>query len=225
MRLNRALALRKITTRAHADELISAGKVYVNGTPAKIGQKVDAEDKVEVRQKRKAFRYFAFNKPRGIITHSPAPHEKDIQSMVDVQNIFPIGRLDKDSSGLIILTDDGRITDPLLNPEFDHEKEYEVCTREPLATNFKSKMERGVRIGTYITKPCTVRILGNSKFSIILSEGKKHQIRRMCDSLGNAVTSLRRTRIVNVRLDNLKPGAHRAINGKELETFLSSLGI
>jgi 23S rRNA pseudouridine2604 synthase len=112
-----------------------------------------------------------------------------------------------------------------LNPDSAHEKEYEVRTKDALGATFKEKMERGVNIGDYFTKPCKVEILGDKKFSIILTEGKKHQIRRMCGFFGQSAVELKRTRVMNIKLGNLRAGEHRKIDGKELDIFLRSLGL
>lgn len=235
MRINKYLAHKNYCTRRAADELISGGKVLINGRRAQLGDKVQESDKVEVRFRAKKYAYYAYHKPRGIATHSSGEHESDIKETFPVKGVFPIGRLDKDSHGLIILTDDGRITDKLLNPEFEHEKEYVVKTQEALREGFPARMARGVDIGLpgqglpgqggYVTKPCKVRSLGPKSFSIVLSEGKKHQIRRMCAALGATVVELKRVRILNVRLGDLKEGAHRAIEGTELVRFLKELGL
>ncbi|MFA6969414.1 MAG: pseudouridine synthase, partial [Candidatus Paceibacterota bacterium] len=140
-------------------------------------------------------------------------------------DVFPVGRLDKDSSGLIILTNDGRVTDRLLSPGYDHDKEYRVRTLDALRDSFKKTMEAGVDIEGYLTKPCMVRKTGPKSFNITLTEGKKHQIRRMVSAMHNTVVELERTRILNIRLDNLQPNAWRAIEGDELATFLSQIGM
>lgn len=225
VRLNRYLALRQYATRRGADALIAAGKVRINGRVARLGAIVHEGDEVDVRAAAPAYRYYAYHKPRGVITHSPQGEETAIEDEIPVRGVFPIGRLDKDSYGLIILTDDGRITDALLNPARAHEKEYEVSTRDPLPPGFKRGMERGVDIGGYQTKPCTVQALGTRKFSITLTEGKKHQIRRMCGAFGMSAIGLKRVRIMNVRLGALKAGELRPLKGAELSTFLDSLGI
>jgi 23S rRNA pseudouridine2604 synthase len=137
--------------------------------------------------------------------------------------LFPLGRLDKASHGLLILTNDGRITDQLLNPKYIHEKEYLVRTSNKLRSNFKVKMEAGVNIEGYQTKPCKVKILNDFEFRVILTEGKKHQIRRMCANLFQEIADLKRERIMNIKLGNLKLGGVREINGEELKTFLNSL--
>lgn len=226
MRINKYLASRKYCTRRDADALIAAGKVLVNGAPAVLGQKVDEKDVIEVLFRPKKSRYVAYYKPRGVLTHSAQEDdEQEIADISPVKGLFPVGRLDKDSYGLIILTDDGRLTDALLNPEHEHEKEYEVVTLHSLPEDFKHKMERGVDIGGYVTKPCTVRILGDKKFSITITEGKKHQIRRMCGAFGQSATELKRVRVVNVKLGALKPNEFRTLAGAELDTFLKSVGL
>lgn len=231
MRINKYLALKNYGTRREADALIEAGKVFINGRKAVLGDKVNKSDAVEVRGKgpSKKYFYFAYNKPRGVITHSPHGDEEDIKEATrhapELQNMFPVGRLDKDSSGLIILTNDGRITGRLLNPDFDHEKEYEVAVEKELPGNFKKRMESGVDIEGYVTKKCRVTILDGKTFRITLTEGKKHQIRRMVANLGNTVRDLKRIRILNISLGNLEEGEHRAIEGEELGVFLGKLGI
>jgi 23S rRNA pseudouridine2604 synthase len=228
MRINRYLAKRGVATRRGADELIEREKVLVNGHVALLGTKIQESDTVEIIDKSapKKYRYFAFNKPTGVITHSPQLGEKDIKQSTHLPpDVFPIGRLDKDSSGLIILTNDGRVTDRLLNPDYAHEKEYRVTTTQPLREGFTKAMEAGVDIEGYLTKPCSVRKTGPKSFVITITEGKKHQIRRMVAALHNEVVELERTRILNVRLDDLKSGAWRAIEGEELATFLSQIGM
>ncbi|MFA5997948.1 MAG: pseudouridine synthase [Candidatus Paceibacterota bacterium] len=226
MRINKYLAHEGISTRRGADELIARGKVLVNGRVALIGEKVNKGDKVELRGKSssKQFLYYAYNKPVGVITHSPQLGEKDIKTSVPM-DVFPVGRLDKDSSGLIILTNDGRVTDRLLNPGYDHDKEYRVRVGENLRESFKKTMEAGVDIEGYLTKSCAVRKTGPKSFNITLTEGKKHQIRRMVAALYNTVIELERVRILNVRLEDLKPGAWRPILGEELKTFLAQIGM
>lgn len=223
MRINKYLAHKNLCTRREADTLIAEGKVLINGRKAVLGDKIQETDLVKVLFRTKKYRYFAYYKPRGVITHSPEDDEKDIRQSIPLVGVFPIGRLDKDSEGLIMLTDDGRITDKLLNPEYDHEKEYVVTTREVLPENFKNRMEKGVNIEGYKTKPCIIKILGSKRFSIALTEGKKHQIRRMCAAQNLSVEELKRTRIMNIQLSGLESGKHRELKGSELATFLKSL--
>ena len=212
MRINKYLAWKKFSTRKGADALISAKKVFINGKPAVLGSKVNEADKVEVKgAKAEHYQYFAYYKPIGVETDSPK------------EGLFPIGRLDKASHGLLILTNDGRITDRLLNPKYVHEKEYVVRTKNKLRSSFKNKMESGVNIEGYVTQRCQVKILSDFTFKIILTEGKKHQIRRMCSALFQEVEDLKRERIMNIKLGTLKPKGLREIKGKELSTFLDPI--
>lgn len=229
MRINKFLALKKQSTRRGADELIEKKQVFLNGRLAVLGDKVNENDNVEVRfrgnQKPPEYVYFAYNKPRGIVTHSAQGGEQEIKHVVALRDVFPIGRLDKDSHGLVILTNDGRITDRMLSPLYSHEKEYLVTTKEDLRSNFKVKMEAGVKIEDGTTRPCKVKIVDDRTFRVILTEGKKHQIRRMCVALFQEVDDLQRIRIMNISLGNLKEGAYRKIEGEELHTFLESMEI
>ena len=218
MRINQYLAWQKHSTRRGGDELVQKKQVLINGRFAELGDKVNEKDVVEVlkSKKPKSYLYFAYNKPVGETTDTPIFLNKDI---------FPLGRLDKDSHGLMLLTNDGRVTDRLLNPEYAHEKEYVVTVMEKLRLSFKQKMEAGVKIEEYLTKKCKIEILNSFTFKIILTEGKKHQIRRMCVALHNQVKDLERTRILNIKLGNLPSGSHRAIGGEELKEFLKKLGL
>jgi len=228
MRINKYLAHEGVSTRRGADELVARGKVLVNGRVAVLGDKVNKDDVVEMRgmSTPKKHLYFAYHKPIGVITHSPQKGEKDIkQSVALPKDVFPVGRLDKDSSGLIILTNDGRVTDRLLSPSYEHDKEYQVRTADALRESFKKTMEAGVNIEGYLTAPCTVRKTGPKSFNITLTEGKKHQIRRMVAAMHNTVQELERVRILNIKLDGIEPGAWRAIEGSELATFLTTIGM
>jgi 23S rRNA pseudouridine2604 synthase len=229
-RINKYLAFKNICTRRKADDLIVQGKVKINGQIAKLGDKVNSEDEVEVlkgENSEKDLIYLAYNKPQGIITHSPQEGEVDIQGVLKfTKEIFPIGRLDKDSQGLIILTNDGRITDKLLNPKYYHEKEYMVSVDKKIVPRFLSLITAGVKLdGGYVTKACKIKKINQFTFSIILTEGKKHQIRRMCAALGYNIVALIRTRVVNIRLNDLETGRYRKIKGEELKEFLATLGI
>ncbi|MDD4902610.1 MAG: pseudouridine synthase [Patescibacteria group bacterium] len=225
--INKYLALKNISSRKEADRLLKAGKITVNGKPGEPGQMIKAGDKVEVDLGRKSLVYLAFNKPRGIITHSPQGEEKSIADILRFHlPVFPIGRLDKMSSGLIILTNDGRITDKLLNPDFAHEREYEVDVDRPLTPEFLHKMAQGVELDDgYLTKKCRAKKIRDKTFLIILTEGKKHQIRRMCEVLGQKVVDLHRLRIMNIGLNGLPAGKYRQIVGLELKEFLNVLGL
>lgn len=240
MRINKYLASKNISTRKGADELVTKKKVFINGKLAMLGSKVSEGDSVEVNgtkdlsalaEEKKNYIYFTYNKPVDVITHSPQNKEQDIKEALKtnpvsrgiLDSIFPVGRLDKNSHGLILLTNDGRITDQLLNPKYLHEKEYLVKTSNKLRSNFKQKMEAGVNIEGYVTKKCKVTILNDFAFRIVLTEGKKHQIRRMCSALFQEIANLKRERIMNIKLGNLKPNNLREIKGEELDIFLKSV--
>ena len=226
IRINKYLAYKKICARREADELISQKKVKINGRIAVLGDKVEEKDKVVVENFKKDLIYLAFNKPKGVITHSPQLGEKEIKDILKIKGVFPVGRLDKNSSGLIILSNDGRLTDRLLNPEYNHEKEYVIKVNKQIDNSFLKKMSEGVKLDDgYITKKCFVKKISSERFSIILTEGKKHQIRRMCDSLGYGVVNLERRRIMNIKLGSLLPGDYREIKGYELSELLKSLGL
>lgn len=218
VRINKYLAMKKHSTRRGADELIKDKKVFLNGKLAVLGDKVNESDLVEVRFRgpKPTYTYIAYNKPMGLAT-------EDIITKLNLEKVFPVGRIDKESHGLIILTNDGRITERLLSPKYFHEKEYAVKTKEKLRANFKEKMEAGVQIDAEKTAPCKVSIVNDNTFKIILTEGKRHQIRRMCVAMFNEVIDLKRTRVMNIELGRLPDGAHRLIAGKELETLLKSL--
>ncbi|MCB9815632.1 rRNA pseudouridine synthase [Candidatus Nomurabacteria bacterium] len=231
MRINKYLAHNGVASRREADTLITEGKVKINGKKAKMGQQVQELDDVKVVGQTKSKTYLAYYKGRGIITHSPAEGETDIAGRLakdfGITNVSPVGRLDKDSEGLLVLSNDGRITGPLLDPEAKHEKEYEVLVDKRISSMFIRAMGIGVDIEGYQTKPA-IAILNpknDKRFKIILTEGKKHQIRRMCAALGYQVQNLKRVRIGNIKIDKLKPNQYRKIQGDELKTFLKQLGL
>jgi len=225
--INKYLALKKICSRKESDRLLKVGKITVNGKLGEPGQMIKPGDKVEVELINKNLVYLAFNKPRGIITVNPQAGERSIADILRFhEKVFPIGRLDKMSSGLIILTNDGRITDKLLNPNFFHEKEYEVDVDRPITGEFLKKMAAGVELNDgYLTKKCRIKKIRDKTFLVILTEGKKHQIRRMCEVLGQKVVDLHRLRIMNIALDGLAAGKYRQIIGLELKEFLHALEI
>ncbi len=231
MRINKYLAHTGVASRREADELIARKVVKINGKIAEMGQQVTETDKVEVVGKTKPKSYLAYYKGRGIITHSPAENETDILGRLatdyGITHVAPVGRLDKDSEGLIILSNDGRITGPLLDPEGGHEKEYEVLVDKRITGMFIRAMSAGVDIEGYRTKPATAIPNPNNdkRFKIILSEGKKHQIRRMCAALGYQVQTLKRVRVMNIEIGKLKPNQYRKLSGAELTEFLKELGV
>ena len=218
MRINKYLALKKYSTRRGADEIIKKNQVFINGKIAVLGAKVEASDVIEVKLKGKPIPlvYIAYNKPRG---------ENVIKQAASPGDIFPVGTLDKDAHGLIILTNDGRVTDRLLSPAYIHEKEYIGITKNNLRSSFKLKMEAGVKIENDRTQKCMVKILDKDTFRILLTDEKKHQVRRMCMALFQEVKDLQCIRIMNIQLGNLKQGTRRNIEGEELKGFLSALDL
>lgn len=231
MRLNKYLAHQGVASRREADVLIEKGVVLVNGKVAVVGQKVEENDVVELKGKTKDKIYLAYYKGRGIITHSPDETEIDIATRLKqdygLTEVYPVGRLDKDSEGLMILTNDGRITGPLLDPEATHEKEYDVTVDKNVTGILINNIGRGVDIEGYITKPAKAEKNDKNpmRLSVTLTEGKKHQIRRMCAALGYQVQSLKRVRVMNIKLGSLKPNQYRKIEGAELKAFLAELDL
>ncbi len=225
IRINRYLALHNYATRKGADELVSKGFITINGVKAVLGSIVQKTDvvKVAVKGAQKEYVYYAYNKPVGVSTN-PEKGVKDIlKSARFPERVFPIGRLDMDSHGLIIMTNDGRVTDRLLSPKYVHEKEYVVKTENPFTDAFLEKMANGVHFDKFVSKKCEVWRKTKDTFHIILTEGKKRQIRRMCEALHQKVTNLKRIRVMNILLGHLPDNEFRKIEGKELEEFLKLL--
>lgn len=226
IRINKYLADKGFTTRRGADILIAEKKVLINGKIAKLGDRVGADDKVTLKDfENKKYVYYAYYKPKGVATLASG-QEKSIKDSIEFpEKVFPLGRLDKDSEGLIIMTNDGRLTDKLLNPKFEHQKEYYVEIDRPITHEFLVKISNRVDIGIHKTKKSLVRKVDSKAFEIILLEGKNRQIRRMCGVLGAGVKKLKRFRIMNIMIGKLKPNQYRNISGKELQNFLADLGI
>lgn len=231
IRLNRYLAHKGFSTRRGADDLITKGLVKINGKVAVLGDQVKSTaDVVEVSpsvisKMEGAYRYVAYYKPRGISTDAQKEGESIKMALPALRGLFPLGRLDKDSQGLIILTNDGRLTDRVLSPDRAHEKEYLVKVDKQISDTFIRHLERGILIEIYKTKPAKARRSGETIFHITLNEGKKHQIRRMCTAEGYQVQALTRVRIMNIKLGDLKEGAYRDIIGTELATLKKSIGL
>ena len=222
-RINKYLSEVGFCSRRAADRLIEEGKVTINGEITEIGSKVEEGDQVEVEGQKiinptnQKNIYLAFNKPIGIVCTTDRRVEPDniIDFIKYPKRIFPIGRLDKPSEGLIFLTNDGDIVNKILRARNNHEKEYIVSVNRPINKDFIQNMSNGVEILDTITKNCFVKQLGQKKFKIILTQGLNRQIRRMCDSLGYRVRSLKRVRIMNIKLD-VPTGKFREITKEEL---------
>ncbi|HOW38078.1 MAG TPA: pseudouridine synthase [Candidatus Izemoplasmatales bacterium] len=234
MRINVFISSTGYCSRREADRLIEAGRVTLNGKVVPLGTDVGKDDVVLVDGKPVKARpqtvYLAFHKPEGIESTTDLTKPDNIIDFIGYpERIFPIGRLDKDSSGLILLTNDGQIVNQILRSEFDHEKEYEVEVDRPVTPAFLSAMAAGVKIYNpvrheyTVTKPCRTKKIGDRSFSVVLTQGLNLQIRRMARELGYQVERLRRVRIMNIRLGTLPPGEYRILDGDELSKLLSSV--
>lgn len=224
-RINKYLSEIGYCSRREADRLIETGRVLVNGKKAEMGIKVSPDHKISVNgemlnQPKNKNVYLAFNKPKGIVCTTDTDVEKD--NIIDFINypkrIFPIGRLDKPSEGLIFLTNDGDIVNKILRARNNHEKEYIVTVNKPVTKDFIYKMSNGVPVMDTVTRKCFVKQTHKNQFKIILTQGLNRQIRRMCEYLNYRVTYLKRVRIMNVKLD-IKVGKWRYLKPEELETL------
>lgn len=225
MRLNKYISETGSCSRREADAWIEAGRVSINGQPATLGTKVNETDQVCVDGRpiggARQHVYIALNKPVGITCTT----ERDVAgNIVDFvghkERIFPIGRLDKDSEGLILLTNNGDIVNEILRAENEHEKEYAVTVDRTVTPIFLNGMATGVRILGTVTKPCRVTRTGPASFKVVLTQGLNRQIRRMCSFFGYKVVRLQRTRIINVTLDGLKVGQWRELSQAEVRGLL-----
>lgn len=228
MRINKFLSEAGITSRRGADKWIEAGRITINGELAQLGSRVSEDDEVRADGKLISTKpkrvYLMLNKPVGITSTT----ERHIEgNVVDYMNyptrIFHIGRLDKDSEGLLLMTNDGDIVNEILREEHGHEKEYIVTVDRPFDQPFIDTMESGVPILGTMTKPCKVKRLGAKTFNITLTQGMNRQIRRMTEALGYDVVKLKRTRIVNIELGDLKYGDWRELTEQELQTLFKQL--
>jgi len=222
-RLNKYLSEAGYCSRREADRLIDAGRVTINGTVPEMGTKVTTDDIVEVDGQRventhEKRVYLAFNKPIGIVCTTDTRVEKD--NIIDFINyrkrIFPIGRLDKPSEGLILLTDDGDIVNKILRASNNHEKEYIVTVDKPISQTFVERMSGGVPILDTVTRKCKVDKIGKFEFRIVLTQGLNRQIRRMCEYLDYEVKTLKRVRIMNIELD-VPVGKYRELSAEEMK--------
>ncbi|HHT56230.1 23S rRNA pseudouridine(2604) synthase RluF [Herbinix luporum] len=229
IRINKYLSDAGVCSRREADKYISQGKVIIDGVKAEIGSRVLPGSLVTFcgkpvnKEEKKVL--IAFNKPRGIVCTTS---RRDPDNIVDYINyptrIYPIGRLDKDSEGLILLTNDGSIVNGILRARYGHEKEYIVTVNKPITKEFVKRMSEGVPILDTVTKPCVVTVIDKFSFRIILTQGLNRQIRRMCEYLGYRVVKLVRIRIMNISLGNLKIGAWRNLTDKELKELKRLIG-
>lgn len=227
-RINKWLADHQYASRREADGLIEQGLVYINGTQAVLGDKVADGDAVEVRGRGAAAKaYYVYHKPAGIVTVNAQEGEEEIADLVTLpEKVYPVGRLDKETEGLIILTNDGRVATHLLAPEAETEKEYEVTLDKPVTHQFLIRLKHGVDIGVvgktrhYKTKPVKIRKVGPRKVAMVLTEGKNRQIRRMAGAVGFKVVKLKRFRIGTLVLGSLKKGQYRKLKPAEVATLI-----
>jgi 23S rRNA pseudouridine2604 synthase len=225
VRLNKFISETGICSRREADAWIAAGRVTVNGAPATLGTQVGEGDQVLVDGRPvgapSRHIYLALNKPAGITCTTERHVAGNIVDFVGHrERIFPIGRLDKDSEGLILLTNNGDIVNEILREENGHEKEYVVAVDRPVTDEFLAAMARGVPILGTVTKPCRTARVGKNTFRIVLTQGLNRQIRRMCEHFGYNVRRLQRVRIINLALGDLKPGRWRELTPAELRGLL-----
>ena len=226
IRLQKYLSIAGICSRRHGEELILAGKVWVNGKlVTELGTRIDpGTDSVEIDGKpvldRQRLLYIALNKPRGHVTSCEQPGEKLVTDLVNVpERIYPIGRLDKDSTGLLLLTNDGSLHHRLSHPSFDHEKEYVVTLSAPISDSALQKMAEGMLLSGKRTRPAEIHRISLRRFRIILKEGKNRQIRRMVRKVGQDVLQLHRIRIAGIRLGKLDSGKWRFLDPDEVEAL------
>jgi 23S rRNA pseudouridine2604 synthase len=227
IRINKYLSEVGFCSRREADRLIQQSKVTINGKIAVLGDQVDDQDKIKVNGRpispHRDFVYLALNKPVGITSTTDQSIKGNIVDFMNYpKRIFHVGRLDKDSEGLILMTNDGDIVNQILRAENAHEKEYIVDVDKEITPEFLSKIASGVPILNKITQPCIAKKTAPRQFKIILTEGMNRQIRRMCDYFGYNVVKLKRTRIMNITLD-LPVGKYRELTDKELKTLFQLL--
>ncbi len=230
MRLQKFLSAAGVCSRRKGEEFIKAGRISVNGEViVELGTKIDPDqDRVEVDGKAikpsNTLVYIALNKPKDYVTSCSHPGEKVVVDLVDIsERIYPVGRLDKDSTGLLLLTNDGRIHHRLSHPSFDHEKEYDVTVARPIPDGALKKMSDGLPLMGTKTRPARITRISPRRFRMVLQEGKNRQIRRMVRKVGNEVTRLQRKRFANVKLGNLPPGKWRYLSSSEKKALLACM--
>lgn len=228
MRINKYLSDRGICSRREADRLVDEGRILINGHRAQMGERILSQDTVVVDGKTVSGEttgkkvIIAYNKPRGIVCTSEKREKHNIIKAIGYPvRIYPIGRLDKDSNGLILLTNDGSVVNRLMRARYHHEKEYEVMVDKPFNDAFLKGMGDGVPILDTVTRPCKIRKTGEKSFNIILTQGLNRQIRRMCEYFGYKVLTLKRVRILNIELGDLVEGSYRELSDTEIQSLLS----
>jgi len=228
IRLNKFLSDAGVCSRREADRLIETGKVTVDGEVAVMGTKITLQQEVvcdgKKVQREERLVLIALNKPVGVECTTDMSNPDNVVSFVDYpMRIYPVGRLDKDTEGLLLLTNSGAIVNKIMKASTYHEKEYVVTVDKPINEEFINKMSGGVPILDTVTRPCTVKKIGKNTFTIILTQGLNRQIRRMCEFCGFKVIKLKRIRIMNINLGGLKTGAYRDVTDEEIKELLSML--
>ena len=229
IRINKYLSEAGFCSRREADRRIEAGEVYIDGVRAQTGSKVLDHQEVTVDGKRitlgkDPFVLIAYNKPAGIVCTSEKREKNNIIDYISYPcRIFPIGRLDKDSTGLILLTNQGEIVNKMMRSGNAHEKEYLVTVNKDVTPEFIEGMANGVPILDVVTRKCKVEKIGKRKFRIILTQGMNRQIRRMCEYFGYRVMALKRVRVMNISLGDLKEGTYRDVTKEELEKLMKMI--
>lgn len=226
-RINKYLSESGYCSRREADRLIAQNRIKINGTLAVVGSKVSSTDTIfvddKIIHKQEDFVYLAFNKPVGITSTTDQSIKDNIVDFIHYhKRIFHVGRLDKDSEGLILMTNDGDIVNQILRAEHNHEKEYVVVVDKKISQEFIDRMSKGVPILDKITKPCKISLINDRTFKIILTEGLNRQIRRMCDYFGYQVVSLKRIRIMHIHLD-VPVGKYRELTKQELKILFDMI--
>lgn len=232
IRINKYLSEIGFCSRRQADKLIEEGKIIIDGEVCGMGRKVTGVEDIKVNgvavkstRKEGTFTLIAFNKPVGIVCTSQKREKDNIIDYINYPTrIYPIGRLDKNSEGLILLTDNGDIVNKMMRSGNKHEKEYIVSVNKDITDDFLTKMRNGVPILDTVTRKCEVTRLSKRKFRIILTQGLNRQIRRMCEALDYRVTYLKRVRVLNIELGDLKTGEYRNVTDEEREELLSIIG-
>ena len=228
VRLNKYLSDAGVCSRRQADRYVEEGRITIDGKPALMGQKVTPAQTIcldgkEVMVNRKRI-VLAVNKPQGIVCTTEKREKDNIVDFIGYpERIYPMGRLDKDSEGLILMTNDGELMDQILRARNYHEKEYIVRVNKPVTMDFLKHMREGVEILDTVTRPCKVDKIGPSMFKIVLTQGLNRQIRRMCEALDYRVRWLKRVRIMNINLGQLPVGEYREVTGRELDELMRLL--
>ena len=232
IRLNKKIKELGMASRRDADKLIEKGLVTVNGKVAEIGRKVKPTDKIEIKNLKNIqqnYLYYTFYKPTDVMSHSPQFGESEVKDFFpnwDKDNLTIVGRLDKHSEGLMLVTNDKRLVERILDPKFEHERVYEVQVQERISSNIVALFKKGFEVrGRFQAKPAKVEILNTFNMRITLTEGKKHQIRLMLNELHYTVFNLRRIKILNLTLKKLQPGSWEPIPKPEIQKLLTSVGL